>query len=527
MRTIPAFFTKTLFAAVIITIVTCVSRDIRADTHYVWLGSLTPAPPYTNWAAAAHDIQSAVDAAGPGDVVLVTNGLYNTGLGIVDGHTNRVAATQAITIRSVNGPESTAIVGSNMVRGVYLSGARGVYLSGAAELCGFTVSNGIFNESATEPMYCGGGLLCVSGGVARGCTIVDNLAWTGGGNVCLFRGGSVEGCWIGRGYTLNRGGGVYCYEGGAVFECVIEDNFGNVGGGAYCDGGGLILNSVLRSNWTYNYGGGVYASGGVTVRNCLIARNSAEREGGGMFFWGNAILENSTVCSNTAVTGGGVACFGGTSVNSIVYYNWPDNCSNTAWTGVFVHCCTYPEVAGEGNITNDPRFFDWEGGDFHLFPESPCRNSGTNQAWMTGTHDLEGAPRIAEQIVDIGALEIAGLMCRFTGQPIFGYAPLTVHFAGLVSGTNTANVYFFWDFDDNGAIDSSGLGDDTPQFVYSNEGIYSVNLSVSNAPSETAAYLMPSYIEVVPEPHALAIGLCLLVGAHRFWMRRLCRRTAN
>src|SRR5262245_57238998 len=48
----------------------------RAAVLYVDLNSPTPMPPYTNWATASHVIQDAVDAAAPGDTVLVTNGVY-------------------------------------------------------------------------------------------------------------------------------------------------------------------------------------------------------------------------------------------------------------------------------------------------------------------------------------------------------------------------------------------------------------------------------------------------------------------
>lgn len=50
-----------------------------AATRYVWQGSPNPGPPYTNWATAAPVIQDAVEAAQPGDIVRVTNGVYSTG----------------------------------------------------------------------------------------------------------------------------------------------------------------------------------------------------------------------------------------------------------------------------------------------------------------------------------------------------------------------------------------------------------------------------------------------------------------
>src|SRR5437899_10127759 len=84
--------------------------------HYVDPGSAGPVPPFSDWSTAATNIQDAVDAAGPGDQVLVTDGSYFAGSRVSnDGTTNRVAVTNAITLQSVNGAAVTTIDGGNVM----------------------------------------------------------------------------------------------------------------------------------------------------------------------------------------------------------------------------------------------------------------------------------------------------------------------------------------------------------------------------------------------------------------------------
>ena len=83
-----------------------------ATTCYVDLNSLNATPPFTDWSTAATNIQDAVDASANGDLVLVTNGVYATGLmkTYMFG-SNRVGVTKPLTLQSVNGPGVTLIQG--------------------------------------------------------------------------------------------------------------------------------------------------------------------------------------------------------------------------------------------------------------------------------------------------------------------------------------------------------------------------------------------------------------------------------
>jgi len=99
--------------------------------------------PYTNWAMAAHVIQDAMDVAGAGETVWVSNGVYASGGALAAGNavSNRVLIRESVRVESVNGPEVTVIAGE--IGDSYSGNSyRGVYLEDGASLIGFTVTNG-------------------------------------------------------------------------------------------------------------------------------------------------------------------------------------------------------------------------------------------------------------------------------------------------------------------------------------------------------------------------------------------------
>jgi len=191
-------------------------------------------------------------------------------------------------------------------------------------------------------------------------------------------------------------------SGGRLSGFTIRNGNSSAGGGVYFISTGEVWNCRIQNN-TANQGGGIFFSGGGRVCNSEVSGNSGFL-GGGAWFNNGGLMENCTVVNNSSLAGGaGVVCsYGGLLLNTIIYFNQPDNWANVDAGWGYTNCCTTPAVDGAGNLTNEPDFEDFCAGDYHLAPDSPCINAGTNFAWMTNSCDVDGEARIMDGVVDIG-----------------------------------------------------------------------------------------------------------------------------
>jgi hypothetical protein len=347
-----------------------------ATTYYVDINSPNPTPPYTSWNTASTDIQSAIDQSANGDLVLVNDGVYQTGGETINGHvlTNRVAIDKPITVQSVNGPAVTVIQGN--ATPLYPNiGVRCVYMTNNATLIGFTLN----------------------GGNATAITSLDNVNDdSGGGAWCETNNSILSNCVITANFAIYDGGGVYQ---GTLFNCTVSQNSivpaynSNRGGG---EGGGvfqsILINCMVISNAITNmyfqssfaYGSGAYNS---ELTNCVVADNwtspfSEITYGGGAY---QGTLVNCTITGNSSWYGGGT--YNSTLINCINYYNMASDPSSTNYDGgVISYTCTTPNPFGIHNFTNAPLLASVS----CISTNSPCRGAG-NAAVTIGV-DINGNP---------------------------------------------------------------------------------------------------------------------------------------
>jgi len=239
---------------------------------------------------------------------------------------------------------------------------------------------------------------------------------------CLFNGN----------WSAYLGGGIFFPQSaGMVVDCIFTNNSalnlaGSDGyGGAFAllafSGGNIVtaLNCQIVNNSSFA-GGGVNINSGGYILNCLLKNNSAS-DGGAMKITGmndyGGYVSACTIVSNTAGRAAAISFLYGPTASSNSVYDcviWGNNSTNNDWpviwagTNAFWYTCMNSTnfLANRGNITNDPLFIDFAGGNYRLNANSPCVNTGTNQSWMTNALDLDGRPRIRYGTVDMGAYEV-------------------------------------------------------------------------------------------------------------------------
>lgn len=436
-----------------------VSYTVADFIAYVWDGG-AQIEPYNTWATGFSNLFNAVasDFITDGFKIYVTNGTYSArDSGVDDG----IIINKGIHIIGVNGAEETYIDGQ-------YAGRCLTVIHPDAIVEGFTVQRG---WAQTGSGIAGGGIYMMNG-IIRRCIIQNNYV---------------------VGLDAN-GGGAALVDNGTLDSCIVKNNH-SIG------------------NWDAS-GGGVLLEGNTCARNCAFMYNTVDcglniGAGGNVAIHIGGALSNCTVfggSANASLAGGVYVYHTGTVHNSIVYFNNNGNFNNynASIPGVpffsWRYTCTTPLPSGTGvesqnNYSSNPLLMNYAGYDGHLSGTSPCRNAGEYMSWMNTAVDVDGNPRILGGAVDAGAFEFGPFSISFVASPTVGESPMTSYFNSYATGSNTASLYYYWDFDNNGSNDLNGIGLNAPTNIYS-EGLYSAYLCASNELGETAHWHRERYIYV-------------------------------
>jgi hypothetical protein len=355
-------------------------------------------------------IQAAVDAAGEGDIVMLTGGLF-------EGEGNRGISMfgRPIIIRTQSrGRQGAVIDCGGATRGFIFASGEGP----GSVLEGLTVINGIAEN--------GGAVFCSTGTSPKliDCTFASNRATQRGGALCSWEGAapSVIRCTF-EGDTAQAGGAVSCLANAmpAFVECLFRGNFAQSGGAVHCEAGGepsFSFSTFVENRAAVSGGAGYSAAGAdLTLTHCTLVGNGAP-SGGGIYSLSElSALDNTIIAFNPG--GGAFAGTGATFSCSDLYGNMGGD-----WTGAIAG-----QLGMRGNLSLDPLFCDLPGGDYHIWNYSPCNQvtCGLIGAWPVGCVNPQGVESLGEP-AGRGAPEIS-LAAGFP-NPCAGPVRIAYRFSG-------------------------------------------------------------------------------------------------
>jgi hypothetical protein len=242
-------------------------------------------------------IQAAIDAASPGDEVVLWEGIY-TGAGNRD----LDYGGKAITVRGATSPDHIVIDCEGAGRGFNFITGEGP---------DFVVSNLTVVNGDAGGLY-GGAILCeYSSPTIQGCTFDNNAS--GGGAVALQSSSPrIADCRMSNN-SGSEGGAIRCFDGSNAYiaGCMFSGNFGGSGGAVYINGSApMIIECSMTGNGADD-AGAVYAfSSEVYLTHCLISGNTCLGEGGALYFNESSVMvANSILTGNRGARGGAVKAY--------------------------------------------------------------------------------------------------------------------------------------------------------------------------------------------------------------------------
>ncbi|MHC4943001.1 MAG: right-handed parallel beta-helix repeat-containing protein [Planctomycetota bacterium] len=300
-------------------------------------------------------IQQAINAAAPGDTVLVDAGTYNEYIDFVG---------KSITVKSVHGPVLTVIDANDAWCVATFVNGEGL----DSVLEGFTLRNG---RGGGSPNYIGGGITCkYSSPTIRDNLIRNNFAGylgspygDGGAIYCDAASPHILDNTIVLNEASYNCGGIYMrdYSSPVIKNNVISWNIGYVAGAIYCqyNSSPLIEDNVIHENIATNgcegWGAGIfcYYYSNPVIRKNVITDNLGHKPGAGIACrdWSNALIEYNVIQGNISTRSGGGILVETASAPTIRYNLIADNTCDKYGGGMLIDGCS-PAVTGNLFINN-------------------------------------------------------------------------------------------------------------------------------------------------------------------------------
>lgn len=308
----------------------------------------------------------------------------------------------------------------------------------ATYINGFTMTGGLAaaTGSGKDHYSCGGAAHLKQNMFVQNCIITGNEANNQGGGIAL-RGDAnlcgIENCLVENNIANGAGGGISLFGNSTknyVRNCVVRNNESkatgnNTGGGGIYVFLGTAENCIVTNNKALK-GGGIafrrYQS--TSAVNCLIEGNTATVDAGAFFFSGHSSqaavnIYNCTVVDNHTPAGMNLMGYsdreGNNKVNNfnnikIVNSIFDKNDGVLANESLLPNMkITYSafgqDITGEGNIVIPDDNSFWAE-NWHLAETSTAKNAGTKSGITILDYDLDGAERVQDGAIDMGAYEI-------------------------------------------------------------------------------------------------------------------------
>jgi predicted outer membrane repeat protein len=315
-------------------------------------------------------IQAGLDAASPGDEVVVACGTY---------HEYDILMKSGVTLHSETGePECVTIDAEQQGRVIISQGNDDATLIEGLSLTGGYVPYEVFY---------GGGMLIEDGNprIER-CLFVDNYAnYKGGGIYCDTSDASFVECRFVGNVGDNGGGGGMALQSmdGSITDCVFEGNYGIDGGGLFCQRSSPLIDGCLfADNEAMVWGGAIVclSESSPQIMNCTLVGSDAN-QGGGIWVAAESFPHAENCIVAFSLDGSGVWVYQGGNPQSAI---------------TLVCCDIYDNVEGnyggaiedqtgiDGNNSEHPFFCDAAGGDYQLAMNSPCLPENNDCGMLMG-----------------------------------------------------------------------------------------------------------------------------------------------